>query len=139
MTTLKLVADLAHLATIRHFVLDASRDLGLEEKDACDLELAVDEACTNVVEHAYQGQAGEVEISIKAVGDAVQVIIHDEGRPFDPQAVPIPDPSAPLEDRQPGGLGLFLMRQVMDEVEFEFDGEMGNTLTMVKKLRRRKK
>lgn len=139
MTTLKLVADLAQLATIRRFVEAASRDMGLEEQDMWDLEVAVDEACTNVVQHAYQGQAGDVEISIETVGDAVQVIIHDQGLPFDPQAVPIPDPCAPLEDRQPGGFGLFLMRQVMGDVEFEFDSEEGNTLTMVKQLRRREK
>jgi anti-sigma regulatory factor (Ser/Thr protein kinase) len=136
MRTLKLVADLAQLATIRHFIMVSCRDLGLDEQVTWDLELAVDEACTNVIEHAYEGQAGEIMVSVETLGDAVKVIIHDRGLPFDPQAVPVPDPTAPLEERQPGGLGLFLMRQVMDSVEFKFEGEAGNTLVMIKKFRR---
>jgi serine/threonine-protein kinase RsbW len=138
MATLSLFADFGELATIRDFVASAGGELGLAQDLIYDLQLAVDEACANVVKHAYGGQGGEIKVTVESVGDTVQVIIRDWGSAFDPQAVPIPDVSAPLEDRPLGGLGLFLMRQMMDQVRFQFDREQGNTLIMSKKRQGRK-
>jgi len=138
MTTLSLFADFEQLATIRDFVATAGRNLGLAQDAIYDLQLAVDEACANVIKHAYGGRGGKIKVTVKAVGDAVQVTIRDWGSAFDPQAVAIPDVSAPLEERPLGGLGLFLMRQMMDRVHFQFDQEQGNTLTMTKKCQGRK-
>jgi serine/threonine-protein kinase RsbW len=103
----------------------------------CDLRLAADEACTNVIRHAYHGQAGRIEITIQPVASGIQVQVRDWGEGFDLSAVPAPDVTAPLEKRPLGGLGLFLMRNVMDDVQFKFDAVHGNTLTMVKLLDRR--
>ena len=61
-----------------------------------ELQLAVDEACANVVHHAYSDQGGRLELTIEAMNDEIHVILRDWGRPFDPQAVPVPDTSAPL-------------------------------------------
>ncbi|MGD8626079.1 MAG: ATP-binding protein [Anaerolineae bacterium] len=138
MATLTVFADFEQLATIRDFVASVGRDLGLAREMIYDLQLAVDEACANVIKHAYGGQEGKLKVTVEPVGDTVQVIIRDWGSAFDPQAVPIPDVSAPLEDRPLGGLGLFLMRQMMDRVDFEFDQDRGNTLTMTKKRQGRK-
>lgn len=134
MATLSLQADRFQLATIRNFVMQTGRDLGLNERVIQHLELAVDEACTNVVQHAYDGQGGKIEITIELLAAGVQVVIRDWGATFDPRTVPIPDVTAPLQQRSPGGLGLFLMRQLMDQVDFQFDAERGNTLTMMKRL-----
>lgn len=134
MATLSLQADRFQLATIRNFVMQTSRDLGLNERVIQHLELAVDEACTNVVQHAYDEQGGKIEITIELLAAGVQVVIRDWGATFDPRTVPIPDVTAPLQQRSPGGLGLFLMRQLMDQVDFQFDAERGNTLTMMKRL-----
>jgi serine/threonine-protein kinase RsbW len=138
MATLTVLADFKQLATIRNFVASVGRDLGLGQEVIYDLQLAVDEACANVIKHAYGGQGGRLKVTVEPVGDTIQVIIRDWGSAFDPQAVPIPDVSAPLEDRPLGGLGLFLMRQMMDRVDFEFDQDQGNTLTMTKKRQGRK-
>ena len=65
----------------------------------------------------------------------VTVTIVDHGKPFDPRSVPRPDVSAPLQKRQEGGLGLYMMERLMDSVKFEFDAAKGNRLTMKKKVR----
>jgi serine/threonine-protein kinase RsbW len=134
MATLTLCTDCSQLATIREFVAQVGRDWGLEKQVIDDLQLAVDEACTNIVVHAYDGQPGEIEVEVKITDKGVWVITRDWGKAFDPEAIPMPDVTAPLEERQLGGLGLYLMRQVMDEVQFKFDTETGNTLTMFKRL-----
>jgi serine/threonine-protein kinase RsbW len=134
MPTLSLFADLSQLETISTFVIETGHELGLDERSIYELHLAVDEACTNVIQHAYRGLGGWIEVAVEATQGGLQVIIHDRGEAFDPQAVPTPDPKTPLEQRPIGGLGLFLMRQVMDRVEFHFDPEHGNTLTMWKRL-----
>ena len=134
MAEMNLFVDCDRLAIVRNFVAQVGRDLDLDSRTIDDIKLAVDEACTNIVEHAYGGQGGQIEIEIKSIDGGVQVTIHDWGAAFDPQAVPSPDVTAPLEQRPLGGLGLYLMRQMMDRVDFQFDGEDGNTLTMVKRL-----
>ena len=134
MARLSLFAELAQLATIRTFVAQTGRDLGLGRQVTDDLVLAVDEACTNVLKHGYGGRGGKIELAVEAVEEGIRVIVRDWGAAFEPDAVPVPDVTAPLGARPLGGLGLFLMRQVMDDVDFAFDPQQGNTLTMVKRL-----
>jgi serine/threonine-protein kinase RsbW len=134
MANLRLVVDLDTVAEVRQFVVEVGRDLGLAP-DAMDaLELAVEEACANVCRHAYGGHCGEIELTLERGEGSVEVVLRDWGAPFDPGAVRSPDLAATLEERSLGGLGLYLMQKLMDRVEFQFDGEGGNTLTMVKQL-----
>jgi len=133
MAELSLWADYSHLSCIRRFVGQVGEDLGIPEHDLYELELAVDEACANVIEHGYQGVGGKIEIQIGALDGGVQVVIRDWGKPFDPESVPNPDTTAPLEERPLGGMGLFLMRKVMAQVQFAFDPQGGNALTMTKR------
>ena len=135
MTTMHLCADLAQLGTIREFVAEASRDLDVDEWSIPDLQLAVDEICSNIILHGYGGQGGQLEVMVQAVAEGVQLTVRDWGMAFDPDAVSVPDVDAPLEQRSLGGLGLFLVRQLMDDVRFEFSEERGNSVTMVKRLR----
>jgi serine/threonine-protein kinase RsbW len=98
--------------------------------------LAVDEACSNVIEHAYGGEGhGDIECTCRVNNDGLTVIIRDYGCPFDPSLVPEPDAYPSLEDDTctGGGLGLYFMRQLMDEVHFEFAPDTGNVVTMVKR------
>jgi anti-sigma regulatory factor (Ser/Thr protein kinase) len=134
MATLSLFADLSQLGTICTFVTEIGRELGLDERSISELHLAVDEACTNVIQHAYHGRGGQIEVTVEPMEGDLQVVIRDWGQAFDPQAVPTPDPTVPLEQRPLGGLGLFLMRRVMDRIEFQFDPSNGNTLTMWRRL-----
>ena len=134
MATLTLLADAHQLASIREFVAEAGKDLDMEKSAIYHLTLAVDEACSNAINHGYGGQAGKIEITVEPTEDGVQAVIRDWGIPFEPDAVPVPDITAPLDRRPQGGLGLFIIRKVMDEVCFEFDAQAGNKLTMVKRL-----
>jgi anti-sigma regulatory factor (Ser/Thr protein kinase) len=121
------------LEPISQFVRQAAEEAGLDEMQIYSVELAVDEACSNIIEHAYgEEDKGDIDCSCLIETDGLTVIIKDRGDPFDPDAVPDVNTNQPLEDRKPGGAGVFLMRKVMDAVRFEFTPD-GNVLTMTKK------
>ncbi|MGQ9681070.1 MAG: ATP-binding protein [Anaerolineae bacterium] len=133
---LTVASDLSNLSRIADFVLQAAVGLGLDEKQAYEVQMATDEACANIIEHAYGlGVAGEIAIRCTLEGDDVVVTIRDRGRPFDPSEVAEPDITCALEERQIGGLGLYFMRKLMDSVEFTCRPE-GNTLRMVRRRTR---
>lgn len=122
------------LVEIGEFVTRAAGDVGLSEEAVYAVEMAVDEACTNIIEHAYGGEGrGNIECTCRINADKLTVMLRDRGCPFDPSSVPEPDVNAALEDRQEGGLGLYLIHRLMDEVYFEFTSDSGNVLTMVKR------
>jgi len=130
-------SDLAELPRVLAFVRRACQDAGLDADAAFACELATDEACTNVIEHAYQGDAsGEIRILCAWDGDEFLVRLHDRGRAFDPNAVASPTLAGNLASRRPGGLGLHFIYSLMDDVQFRFDAEKGNTLVMKKHLGR---
>ena len=125
------------LDSIRGFATQAARDAGMDDSETYAIELAIDEACTNIIEHAYQGEnRGDIECTCESNDACLTVVIRDHGKPFDPSTVATPDLAADIDNRAVGGLGVFLMKQLMDDVHFEPLGKSGNVLTMVK---RRKK
>jgi serine/threonine-protein kinase RsbW len=124
-----------YLSQIADFVRITAQAAGWDEDETFRVQMAVDEACSNVIEHAYGTDAqGEIQVSccIRDQDDLV-VSVRDTGRPFDPTAVPEPPIGADLENLSEGGLGLYFMRKLMDEVTFYFDEREGNVLTMVKR------
>lgn len=127
-------AQVENLALIGDFITSVARRVGLSEKQVFEVQLATDEACTNVIEHAYRSAEGSVHIVCLLDEDGLEVQIHDTGDSFDPEKVTAPNLDAPLEDRNMGGLGLHFMRSVMDEVRFEFN-QHGNHLRMIKRKR----
>ena len=95
-----------------------------------DVELAVEEALMNVCLHAYGGGGGELSVRAGRTGEGFVVEVEDAGPPFDPTSAPMPDTSAPLEERPVGGLGVLLVRRVTDLVRWRReDGR--NVLTLV--------
>jgi serine phosphatase RsbU (regulator of sigma subunit)/putative methionine-R-sulfoxide reductase with GAF domain/anti-sigma regulatory factor (Ser/Thr protein kinase) len=129
-------AKFDQLDPIRGFASQAARDAGMDDSDTYAIELAVDEACTNIIEHAYQGEnRGDIECTCESNDVCLTVVIRDHGKPFDPSTVLAPDLNANIDNRAVGGLGVFLMKKLMDEVHFEPLGESGNVLTMVKLLK----
>ena len=90
---------------------------------------AFDEILSNVVRHALRDRSGLIEVTISRDGGLVQAEVTDDAEPFDPLVVPAPDTSAPLETRQPGGLGIALVRAFTDEVRYERRSDR-NRLTM---------
>ena len=125
------------LAQIADFINQLARQAGFSEDDVFKVQMAVDEACSNVVEHAYgAGHPGEIKLSCcLEPGDEFIVTIQDNGQPFDPGGVPDPPLGVDLEDLPEGGLGLYFMRNLMDDVRFEFVQGQGNTLTMIKRAK----
>jgi anti-sigma regulatory factor (Ser/Thr protein kinase) len=124
------------LAEIADFVADAACACGLNNAQTYDVQMAVDEACTNVIEHAYRGKPdGTLDIVCERRGKEFVVTIQDYGAQFDPREIKLPKTSDPLSKRSIGGLGLFFMRKLMDRVEFDFAPGRGNRLTMAKKIK----
>jgi serine/threonine-protein kinase RsbW len=133
MQTLTVTADLDALARISAFMTEAAERAGLDERATWQIQLAVDEAATNIIQHAYDPDIpGDMTLSWHCEGNRFTVTIRDRGRQFDPQGVPPPDLQSPLEERQVGGLGIYLITRLMDEVKFDFNPQAGNLLTMVK-------
>jgi len=123
-----------YLATIADFIAEMGRDAGFDQDLIFHVQMAVDEACSNVIEHAYgAGDKGDITLSCDCNGKEWVISIYDKGHAFDPSSVPEPDLNANLDDIKTGGLGLYFMRQLMDEVEFTFDKKKGNKLRMVKR------
>lgn len=97
------------------------------------VETAVDEACSNIIEHAYGGEdVGVIVCSYRLESDRLTIELKDTGKPFNPASIPAPDTGAPLSERKANGLGLYFMQQMMDEIDFHSDPEEGNVLRMVK-------
>ena len=135
--TQRFVAQYDSLDTVRQFVGKAAQDCGFSPRTIYAVELATDEAFTNIVEHAYGGESNDlVEVTCKLHDDSLEIILYDCGEAFDPTTVPEPNLDAPLEERETGGLGIFFMRKLMDEVHFSpapVDSGGCNTLTLVKR------
>lgn len=129
-----LTGSLEQLARLRDFINLTAPGLGCGEQDTFAFELACDEAAANIINHAFDGKTGQIRVELWREADTVSVCIMYHGRVFDPSKVPEPDLAAPLEKRPVGGLGLYFMRQMMNEVNFEFDAEDGNRLTMRRML-----
>ncbi len=127
-----------HLTEIATFVTQAAREAGLDDDEVFHVEMAVDEACSNIIEHAYASQAGDIQLACSSpAAGQFEIVIRDSGRPFDPAEVPPPNVDAPddLDNLNEGGLGLYFMRKLMDEVRFEFVPGQGNRLTMTKRAK----
>ena len=122
------------LAKIAEFVTRAAEAAGFDAREVYAVQLAVDEACSNIIQHAYGGESqGTIECTCRVVPEALVIILKDHGRSFDPDAVPEPNLEAPLEEREGGNLGLYFMHQLMDEVRFDRTPDSFNVLTMIKR------
>ena len=122
------------LAQISDFVHRAAVKAGLDERAIFAVKMAVDEACTNIIQHAYGGEGrGKIQLRCETLAEGLQVAIYDQGIPFAPSQVPELDTQAPLQQRQPGGMGMFFIGQLVDSVEFKFNTPQGNQLTLFKR------
>lgn len=128
-----------YLSTVRDAVNRVVEESAFPDKDIHRIILAVDEAVANIMEHAYESTNGESELTINMMLDAdatkFEVVIHDSGREFDPSDVDTPDMAEHVAAGKRNGLGIFLMRQIMDEVKYTFVQGFRNELRMVKYVR----
>ena len=130
---LRVPAEDRHLAEIRDFIQDAGEKIQIPEKTLGNTKLAVDEACTNVVRHSYKGRPGFIEVVLTGHLREYSVQIRDQGDSFDLRNVASPDLKMYVENRRRGGLGVYLMNQLMDDIRYHA-GADGNVLTMTKRL-----
>ena len=126
-----------NLSMIRDFVKSIGLQAGMGDMEVARLELAVDEACANVMEHAYDADDTK-EVSIRAIVDeaSVQIEVIDTGKGFDPAAVEQLKLQELVSAKRTGGLGMRLMKSFMDEVHYEMQPGVKNELKMVKRLRK---
>lgn len=119
---------------VAQFVADSAEEAGLDSKAVFHCQMAVDEACTNIIEHAYGGEdIGDIQVSTHVANHSFYITLVDSGNAFDPESVPQPRIESDPLLMEPGGLGLHLMKKVMDEVQFTFN-KGKNQLVMVKRL-----
>lgn len=139
MKELKIEATIDNLAQVFKFLADSMENCDCDPKVKRQIKLCVEELFVNIAHYAYNPDVGIAKISIDTVqspdGKPKMVIsFADEGRPYDPLSLPEPDIDAELDDRQIGGLGVFLVRTTMDNVGYEHkDGQ--NILTIEKELK----
>ena len=133
---LRLANDFDGLAGLADRVERFGAEQGLPANVVNAINVALDEAVSNAINHGYDaGVRGEIAVRLRRGADRVEVEVEDDGRPFDPLQVPPPDLSLPLEQRPIGGLGVHLIRNLMDEVSYTRVGGR-NVLKMVKHLAR---
>jgi serine/threonine-protein kinase RsbW len=124
-----------NLAIIRDFTKAAAKSCGFSDETIDKIALAVDEACTNVIKHAYQNSPeGDIIVNISVSENKMKVAITDFGSNFDPTAVPEPDIRKYYRQHKVGGLGIYLMKKLMDEVNFSSGAGNGNQVILVKYL-----
>jgi len=127
-------AKFEFLDEIRDFVAQVARTGGFTDQGIYSLQLAADEAASNIIEHAYKGISdATLDVTCDMQGEKILITMHDTGIPFDPSLVKQPNLKADLSERQIGGLGVYLMRKIMDEVRYESNAKTGNLLTMIKR------
>jgi anti-sigma regulatory factor (Ser/Thr protein kinase) len=126
-------AEVNNLSSIRQFVEQVAEKLGADPDAIYDINLAVTEMVTNIILHGYQDQPGTIDVGVSREQDALIVRIHDRAPPFDPTDIPAPNFDLPLENRPMGGMGMFLTRELMDDVIYQEAPNGGNQLTLVKK------
>ncbi|MBK6798672.1 MAG: ATP-binding protein [Acidobacteria bacterium] len=133
--TLTVPSSTENLALIRDFVTSVGKQARMSDVDISNLELAVDEACANVIEHAY-GHDRTKEVTIRAIFDEseMRISVIDSGKGFDPSQVQSETLDQLINERKSGGLGMRLIKTLMDDVRYEIVPGQKNELHMTKKI-----
>ncbi len=133
---LRIPSQTDNLEIIRMFVRKVAEKVGFDEEEASKIELACDEACTNVIKHAYSkgNKDKSLDIIVKIDYQKFTIIVTDHGRGFDPKSIKMPDMKEYLAELKVGGLGIYLMRTLMDEVDYDIKPGVRNQVKMVKYL-----
>jgi serine/threonine-protein kinase RsbW len=132
---LEVTSKIDNLPVIIDFVGEKLVKFRADPEIISSVQLAVDEASTNIIKYAYREKEGLLKIIIELNDNELIITLINWGKPFDPASVPPPDLNATLEDRKIGGLGMHFIRKLMDEVTYSFDTVKGNRLVLKKKLR----
>jgi len=130
---LKIPSQTDNLELIRNFVSGVAKKVGFDANDTNKIELAIDEACSNVIKHAYKhDEHQDINIAIKIDYQKIAIIVTDRGDSFRMKDVELPDMKNYLAELRVGGLGIYLMKTLMDEVDYKTDSNGQNKVQMVK-------
>ena len=132
--TFELEAESGRLPSFRIELRELLQGAQCDEKAIGEVVLAVQEALTNIVRHAYGGKTGKIEVTFRDRGDRIEIGLQDFGKKFDPLKFPEPE----LPPKKPGGLGIYLMKTLMDEVTYSPECKEGNLLQLVKYKKKEK-
>ena len=136
----KFPARLDSLRPALEVVSSLAQAQGFTKKRTQQVELALEEILTNICNYAYKGKEGDFGITCRWEGGGRFVLeIVDGGTPFDPLSAPDPDVTAGMDERQPGGLGILLVKHFMDGVQYRREGSKNIlTLTILKEEQNKK-
>jgi len=116
---LKVKSRTENLSQIRAFIQDFAASSGFKQEAIDNIMLACDEACTNIIKHAYKSYPdGEIVIRLKSENKKIVITIIDFGKAFQPESVPEPDIQEYYKQHKVGGLGMYLMKTLMDDVKY---------------------
>lgn len=130
LTHLRMSAKLENLSRLIGDLSDCAKAQGFAQENISKIELAAEEALVNVFRYAYPEQPGDVEMICRLEGERLAIEIVDSGIPFDATAMPVPEVTDGGHEREPGGLGILLMKKVMDEVRYRREKDR-NILTLI--------
>ncbi len=124
-----------NLEVIRDFIQRIAIKAGFIQEDADQISLAVDEACTNIIKHAHEYNSRRmIDLAVVYDKKQIEIIITDKGKGFDPKKLEEPDLSKYIHEAKMGGLGIHLMKTLMDEVNYSFNPGIKNQVSMIKYL-----
>jgi len=129
---LTLKAEISEIPRVSAALENVMLGHSFSNEEILDAQLAVEEAVTNIIMHGYEGHAGEIHITCHATRGIIEIQIEDTAPLFNPLSVPDPDVTTDIQDRRMGGLGIFLIRRVMDDVMYRND-QGKNILVLIKR------
>lgn len=125
-------ASTKHLAEVRDFVAKHASEFGFKKQDVADIRLAVDEAYTNIIKHAYNNDEHKsVDIELGYNSSKFWISLLDTGNAFDPKSYSKPDVRRKIKEKKRGGVGVYLIKKLMDNVEYHSEGSV-NEIRMYK-------
>jgi anti-anti-sigma factor len=130
---LEIPANENNLGEVRDFISDVCARAGFSKRETSNTKLAVDEACTNIIKHAYKDRGGDIRIDVQAEAGNIEINIFDRGEAFDWSTIEDPNLQEYVEIGKKGGLGIFLMNRLMDELNYS-SSSAGNRLYMSKSM-----
>lgn len=126
-------ASTEHLSEVRDFVAKHATNCGFKKQDVADIRLAVDEAYTNIIKHAYKNDKQKsVDIELSYNSNKLWISLLDTGDAFDPSSYSQPDVRKKIKEKKRGGVGVYLIKKLMDDVEYRTEGSV-NEIRMTKR------
>lgn len=134
---MKFIATVEQLRPILGWIREQIAQVGFDRTALHNIELASEEAVINIIHHAYQDSPETVEVVVHVLPEKIgaEIVFKDFGPPFNPLETKAIDPTAEIEEREIGGLGIYFIRQLMDDVRYSRDRDQ-NVLVLVKNLNR---